>query len=450
MEKINEEIFKAYDIRGLYPDELNEDLAYKIAQAYCKLINPKTVVLGRDVRTSGPSLWEATAKGFTDHGVDVVDIGVITTDMLYFASAEYGYDGGITISASHNPREYNGMKMMRGGGVPISGETGIQEIKDIILGNYSHKAEAPGKISKKDIQEKYLKKCASLVNISAIKKMKIVVNGMFGPVVKNIEALNLPIELIKLNSDPDGSFPKGPPDPLLPENRTETIELIKNSNVAFGGAWDGDADRFFLFDENGRFIPGYFLTAFLGERFAQRETGAVVIYDPRLTWAVKDVVKASGGRALVNRVGHSFIKERMRKESAVFGGENSGHFYFRDFYYADNGLIPFLLILEIVSTSDKKVSELFNPYFEKYFITDENNFALTSQEEINAVLAKAQEKYSDAKIENIDGISIEYPDWRVNIRSSNTQPLLRVNLEAKSATLRDEKLEEIVRLVSGK
>lgn len=447
---MNENIFKAYDIRGLYPEELNEELAYKIAQAYCKLINPKAVVLGRDVRSSGATLWEATAKGFTDHGVDVVDIGVITTDMLYFASAQYGYGGGITISASHNPREYNGMKMMRGGGVPISGETGIQEIKNIVLSHYSYKAEVSGQISRKDIKDEYLKKCLAFINPSAIKETRVVVNGMFGPVVKNIEALNLPIELIKLNSEPDGSFPKGAPDPLLPENRTETINLIKNSNVALGGAWDGDADRFFLFDENGRFIPGYFLTAFLGEHFAQQETNAKVIYDPRLTWAVKDVVEASGGRALINRVGHSFIKERMRKESAVFGGENSGHFYFRDFYYADNGLIPFLLILEIFSASGKKVSQLFDPYFEKYFITDENNFSLSSQEEINAVLNKAQEKYSDGKIENIDGISIEYPDWRVNIRSSNTQPLLRVNLEAKSATLRDEKLEEIVRLVSEK
>jgi len=444
---MNEDIFKAYDIRGIYPDEFDENSAYKIAQAYCKLFNPKKIALGRDVRLSGPALFNSTAKGFTDHGVDVLDIGVITTDMLYFVSSAYDFDGGVVISASHNPREYNGMKLTKSGGHPVSGETGIQEIKDIALSGYSFKAKTLGTVSQKEVQAEYLAKCLSFIDAKSIKPMKIVVNGMFGPVVQNIKKLNLPLQLVEINSTPDGSFPKGAPDPLLPENRTETIELIKHSGVDFGAAWDGDADRFFLFDENGRFIPGYFLTAFLGEYFAKKFAGAKIIYDPRLTWATEERVRQAGGEPLVNRVGHSFIKERMRAENAVFAGENSGHFYFKDFYYADNGLLPFLLILEIISNSGEKVFELFDPYFAKYFIIDETNFNLGSQESINAAIKRVEQAYADAKIERIDGISIEYNTWRANIRSSNTQPLLRLNIEAKTKAILEERSQEIKKLL---
>ncbi|PIR87642.1 MAG: phosphomannomutase [Candidatus Harrisonbacteria bacterium CG10_big_fil_rev_8_21_14_0_10_45_28] len=444
---MNQSIFKAYDIRGIYPTDIDEDLAYKIAQAYCKLFQPKKIALGKDVRLSGPSLFSAMVKGFTNHGVDVVDVGTITTDMLYFVSSAYDFDGGISITASHNPREYNGMKLMKRAGRPVSGETGIQEIKDIVLSNYSFKADIQGTVSQKNIQAEYLAKCLSLVDAKNIKPMKVVVNGMFGPVIQNIKKLNLPLKLVELNSVPDGSFPKGSPDPLLPENRTETIEVIKKSEVAFGGAWDGDGDRFFLFDENGRFIPGYFLTAFLGKYFAQKKSGTKIIYDPRLTWATEDAVRQAEGEPLVNRVGHSFIKERMRAEDAVFAGENSGHFYFKDFYYADNGLLPFLLILEIISKSGERVSELFNPYFEKYFIIDETNFNLGSQDKIDNTIKKIEEYYKDGKIEKIDGVSVEYDSWRANIRSSNTQPLLRLNIEAKTKDLLEKKFKEISALI---
>lgn len=458
---IKKEIFKAYDIRGLYPQDLNEEVAYKIAQAYCKLFSPKTIVLGRDVRLSGPSLWRAAAKGFTDHGVDVIDIGVITTDMLYYASAALNADGGITISASHNPGEYNGMKLMRAGAVPVSGDTGILEIRDLVVSDYAFKAPLAGVITVQDIRADYLKKCLSFVDADSIEeprrdgrgKMRVVVNGMFGAVVKNVEQAKdiakLPIELITLNAEPDGSFPKGAPDPLLPENRTETIALIKSVKADLGAAWDGDADRVFFFDETGRFIPGYFITAFLGAYFSKKAPGSKIIYDPRLTWAVEDTVKSAGGIALINRVGHSFIKERMRKENAVFGGELSGHYYFREFYYADNGLIPFLLMLEIISKSGKKVSELFEPYFKKYFISDETNFALESLGEVERAISKIEYAYPDATVTRVDGLSIEYSKWRANIRSSNTQPLLRINVEAKNEALRDQKLAELIKLIQG-
>lgn len=442
---VNESIFKAYDIRGIYPEELNEDVVYKIAQAYAKLVRPKRVVLGRDVRLSGPSLWNSAARGLNDHGVDVVDIGVITTDMMYFASAAYpDVDGGITISASHNPREYNGLKLMRKGAVPISGDTGIKEIKNSVVEGYSFKAEKPGGIERRDITDDYLKKCISLIDLPKIKNFKVAANGMFGPIIKIARKLPLPVEWATINEEPDGSFPKGPPDPLLKENWAETAELVRSSKADFGAAWDGDADRFFVFDENGRWIPGYYLTAFIGSGLAKKIPGAKIIHDTRLTWATKEMVSAAGGIAIENKVGHAFIKERMRKEDAVFAGEMSGHYYFRDFYYADNGLIPFLLFLEMISQSGKKVSEIFDPYFSKYFISGEINTKLSPSQNAADILTELENKYSDSKIEHIDGLSVEYSDWRANIRPSNTEPLFRLNVEGKSQAIVEEKTKEIL------
>jgi phosphomannomutase len=438
-----EHIFKAYDIRGIYPDELNEDVVYMIAQAYAKLIAPKNVVLGRDVRLSGPSLWDAAMRGLTDHGVDVLDIGVVTTDMMYFATAASAADGGITISASHNPGQYNGMKLMRKGAVAISGDTGIRDIKDMVAAGYAYHAERKGVVERLDIGDAYIKKCLSFVDASAMRPMKVVVNGMFGPVVENVKRLGLPLELVLLNAEPDGSFPKGPPDPLLTENQTETVELIRSSGAALGAAWDGDADRFFLFDETGRPIPGYYLTAFLGAHFAERIPGAKIIHDPRLVWATRSEVQKAGGVPVVNKAGHSFIKERMRSEDAVFAGEMSGHFYFRDYWYADNGLIPFLIVLEIVSRSGKKLSELFDPYFAAYFISGELNTKLSGVASVQDILGRIEAKYADATIEKIDGLSLEYPGWRANIRSSNTEPLLRLNIEARREELVSQKVQEI-------
>ncbi|MGE5297848.1 MAG: phosphomannomutase/phosphoglucomutase [Acidobacteriaceae bacterium] len=441
--KTDPTIFKAYDIRGIYPEQINEEAVYAIAQAFAKFLGPKTVALGRDVRLSGPSLWEAAKNGLIDHGVNVIDIGVISTDMYYFAVANYGFDAGITISASHNPKEYNGMKMVRKGALPISGDTGIKEIMETVLSGYKFKAETKGTVEKKDIVDDYLKKCLSFVDAAKLKPFKVVANGMFGPVLKNVMRMGLPITIIPLNEVPDGNFPKGQPDPAQEANRKETEELIKKEHPDFGVAWDADADRFFLFDENGRFIPGYYLTAFFGRYFASKVPGAKVIYDPRAVWATVDLVREAGGKPLISKAGHSFIKERMRKEDAVFAGEMSGHFYFRDFYYADNGLIPFLLLLEIFSQSDQKVSQIFDPFFEKYPMSGEINIKIESPDQVNIVLAKLETEFPGARIEKIDGLSLEFPDWRANVRGSNTEPLLRINLEAKTPELVRVYLEKI-------
>lgn len=445
---IADSIFKAYDIRGIYPEELNEDVAYAIAQAYTKLFAPKVIALGRDVRISGASLWSATAKGFTDHGVDIVDIGVITTDTMSFTSGAYDYDGAIIISASHNPREYNGMKMMRRGAIAVSGDTGIQDIQKIVQSGYAWKAERQGAISRRNVGPDYLTKCLSFIDVKKLKPLTAVLNGMFGPVVNNVRALGLPLTIVPLNDIPDGTFPKGAPNPFLPENQKETRELIEKTKPDLGAAWDGDADRFFIYDETGRAISGYFLTAFLGAYFAKKYPGAKIVHDPRLTWAVQESVIEAGGVPLVNRVGHSFIKTRMREEDAIFGGEMSGHFYFRDFYYADNGLIPFLLLLEVISETGKKVSELFEPYFSTYAILDgELNTPLAQGMAPDAVLEKIKSKFSDADISLLDGISIEYNDWRANIRASNTEPLLRLNVEARShevLLVKTKELQDII------
>lgn len=446
---IDTTIFKAYDVRGVYPSEVNEEAAYKIAQAYAKFLGPKTVALGRDVRLSGPALFEAVARGLMDHGVNVIDIGVVTTDMMYFAAAELECDGGITVSASHNPKEYNGLKMVRKGAVPISGDSGMNDIKQFVLDGYEYKAEAPGLLTKEDIRERYVRKCLSFVEPDKIKRLKVVANGMFGPVMENVRAVGLPIELVAMNDIPDGNFPKGQPDPLQEKNRQETVERIMTEKPDLGAAWDADADRFFLFDENGRFIPGYYLTAFLGEYFVQREPGAKIIHDPRLTWAVEDRVRAAGGMPLLNKCGHAFIKERMRAENAAFAGESSGHFYFRDFYYADNGLIPFLVMLQIISESGKSTSELFDELFQKYPNSGEINMKLSPDRPAVQIIGDAKAKYRDAKLTEVDGLSIEYPDWRASIRGSNTEPLVRLNVEARAENVLKDRTLELSRLIEG-
>lgn len=440
-------IFHAYDIRGIYPEQINPEVAYKIAQAFAKFFQPKIVALGRDVRLSGPALFEAMKNGLIDHGVDVIDVGVVTTDMMYFISGEHGYDA-LIISASHNPWQYNGIKMVRKNAVSVSGDSGIDEIKQIVLSGYDFKSAVLGKLTQQDILSEYLNKCLSFIDKSKIKPMKVVANGMFGLAVQNILKLNLPIKIISLNEVPDGSFPKGPPDPFLKENRVETEELIKKEKADMGAAWDGDADRFFLFDENGRSIPGYYLTAFLSKYFCGKHPGAKIIHEVRETWAIIDKIKEAGGTPILNKVGHSFIKERMMKEDAVFAGEGSGHFYFKDFYYADNGLVPFLLVLQIISESGKKVSELFDSYFQQYFVSGEINTVLESRREAELIFKDIEEKFTEGKIDHTDGVSVEYSDWRANVRSSNTgQSLIRLNVEAKLEDLMKQKTQEFLELI---
>ncbi|MDD5693373.1 MAG: phosphomannomutase/phosphoglucomutase [Patescibacteria group bacterium] len=443
---MNEEIFKAYDVRGVYPSEIDERAVGYISKAYVAVVKPKKVVIGRDVRTSGQSLLEATKQALTEAGTDVVDIGVITTDMLYFAVAHYGFDGGIGITASHNPSEYNGLKMVRSEARPVSMDSGLAEIRDLAAKNDFKKAERVGKIEELDILDGYIKKLLTFVDKELITNKKIVANPNFGAAGKAVERLasELNFEIVKLNFEENGKFPKGRPDPLLAENRKETTELIKKVGADFGVAWDADADRCFFFDETGAFVDGYYEAALLSQIVLDKYPGGKIIHDPRLIWATQDLVKEAGGIPLINKVGHSFIKERMRREEAVFGGENSGHFYFKDFYYCDNGMIPFLLMLQKLCETGKQMSELVNPLRQNYPVSGEINFTVTdSQKELDEI----KEKYNDAMIDTIDGISVTYPDWRFNVRISNTEPLLRLNVEARTKDLVDQKVAELTAII---
>lgn len=446
---INPAIFKAYDIRGIYPQEIDEEVAYKVGQAYAKLIKPKEVVLGHDVRLSGPALFTALKNSLTDSGVNVIDIGLASTDMMYFAVAHYGYDGGLMVTASHNPREYNGFKMVRQKAMPISGDTGIMNIRDLVLADYHKKSSKAGEVIKLDVLDDYIKKVLSIVDLGKIKPIKLLANLNFGAIAKNLKQLAkfLPLKIVWLNEEPNGDFPKGRPDPLIPENRQESIELVKKNKADLGVAWDSDADRVFFIDETGRFLSGYFTTAVLAEYLLKRQPKAKIVVDTKLNWAAIDTVARAGGLALPNKTGHSFFKERMIAEDAIFGGEISGHYFFKDFFYLDNGLMPLALILEMLSTSGKKLSEIYQPYFEKYFAIEETNFTVA---DVGQVLEAIDNKYHDGKVSKLDGLAIEFPDWRFSVRASNTEPLVRLNLEARSKELMDDKKKELMELIKSK
>lgn len=447
MKSWRSEIFRAYDIRGIYPAEINEEAVYDIAQAYVRFVKPKKVVLGRDVRWHGAKLFKAATQGFTDLGVSVIDIGVISTDMLYFTVAFYGFDGGLTISGSHNPVEYNGIKMVRKGSVGISSDTGLLKIKEIALKNKPSQKKEKGRVLKKNILVDYLKHIKKFAEIKNPRPLKVVGNANFGLAGKVAEELtkDLPIQWIKLNFKPDGTFPKGRPDPLRPENRAETIKAILKNKADFGVAFDTDADRCFFFDEKGKFIEGYFITAFLSQELLKENPGAKIISDPRLTWAVLDTVKENGGVPVISKTGHMFIKERMRKEDALFAGEMSAHYYFKDNFYADNGMIPFWLMLKIINESNKKLSEFLEPLTSKYFVSGEINFEVENKEKI---ISKIKNYYQDGKQDLIDGLSVEFDrQWRFNVRASNTEPLLRLNVEASSQKLMKQKTKELVKFI---
>jgi phosphomannomutase len=449
---INPSIFKSYDLRGIYPTDFNEEIAKAVVKAFITLYKPKTVVLGRDVRTSGESLFNASLEQFTECGVNVIDIGVVSTDMFYFAVGSSDVDGGITISASHNPAEWNGMNFCKRGAVPISGDTGLNQIKEIIQkGAYELPAATQkGKVEKKDVLDEFLKKAASFIDTSKIKPLKIVANANFGIDFKIIskakELFNLPIEFVPLNETPDGTFPKGHPNPLLPENREEFVNLVKQTKADFGVSWDADGDRCFFADENGQFIEGYFTTAVLAKELLKKEPGGKIIIDPRLIWATSEEIINSGGTPVICKPGMTLIAAKMKEENAIFGGEMSSHFYFRENYYRDNGIIPLFLIMEMLSTQNTTLSKLVEPYITKYFTPGELNFETEKKDEI---IKAAEEKYGNGKIEHIDGLSVEFEQWRFNLRKSNTEPLLRLNLEAKSKELMEEKKNEVIDLIKS-
>ncbi len=446
---IHSKIFKAYDIRGIYPDEINEELAYRIGQAYCQVVSPDgPVAVGMDVRTHSERLKRELIKGIIATGNDVVDLGLISTEMLYFAVGNYGYAGGIQVTASHNTAEYNGFKMVRSKAVPISSDSGILQIRDLILSDEDKtRSSFFGKTFEKQILSDFARFVLRFVDQTKIGKFKIAYNpnfGFGGEVLKEVKEVGeFNFELIGLNSTLDGTFPKGQPDPFKKENRSEFVQFVKETEADIGVAWDADADRVFFCTKEGEFVEPYYMNAILIKYLLNKSGGGKIIYDPRYTWALIDTAKDFGGEALIERVGHSFIKERMRKEDALFGGESSGHAYFKDFWYADSGIIPLLIVLEMLS-SGPTLTELLTPLKEKYFISGEINKTIDDKD---TIFDELRANYSDADLQELDGLSIEYQDWRANIRASNTEPLLRINIEAKSKERMEEKRDEILSLI---
>jgi phosphomannomutase len=450
---MNWEVFRAYDIRGIYPDQIDEEAYYRIAKGYVYLFKPKTMVVGMDARLSSPPLKKSLVQGFRDAGVDIVDIGGITTDMLYYTvGASSEYSGGVVVSASHNPKEYNGLKMVREKATAISSETGLFDIRDALKAGKDAEVTASrkGACTDRDILDDYLNHVLKSIDKSVIKKFKIVANANFGYVCRPAARLGeqLGLDLITLNFEPDGSFPKGPPDPMLPGNRTETEELVRKNGATFGVAWDADADRAMFFDEKGEYISGAYITALLADILLTKYgSDNAIIFDPRVIWPALDAVRRKGGRPIVSKGGHAFMKDRMRHENALFAGELSGHYYFRENFYADNGVIPFLLVLEHLSTHDKPFSEIMKTYTAGHYMSGEMNYHV---KDIKAVISRVQEKFHGQGQEDFtDGYSLETPEWRFNIRGSNTEPLLRLNIEAHKPGLVEQIKQEIEKIIES-
>jgi phosphomannomutase len=449
---ITPEIFKAYDVRGLYPGEINEEIVHLIGRGFAAYLQTDCVGVSRDMRVSSPALAAAFIDGVREQGADVVDYGMLGTDMLYFGVVRDGLGGGAQVTASHNPKEYNGIKMVRTGAQALSGETGIGDIRDMILnGRLPLPASRRGSLSTRDILGEYVEKVLSFIDSAGIRPFSVVLDagsGMAGLVAPTLFD-RLPCRTTRLCFTIDGTFPHHEANPLIEDNRRDITAEVVRQRADAGIAWDGDADRCFFIDGHGEFVPGDFVTALLAEAFLLKQPGATVIYDLRASHAVRDVVERYGGRALRNRVGHAFIKRRMREEDAVFGGEVTGHYYFRDFFYADNGFIPALLMLELMSRKNQSLRELLQPFRERYFISGEINTKLATMAEVPRKLAAIEARYRDGAIDHTDGVSVDYPDWHFNVRPSNTEPLLRLNLEAATPALMREKRDEVLALVRG-
>jgi phosphomannomutase len=445
---LDPKVFKAYDVRGLYPTELDEEGAYAIGRAVVQQFEPKRFAVGRDMRLSSPAMAAAAIRGAADGGADVVDLGMIGTEMLYFAVGELGLDGGLTITASHNPKEYTGMKIVRRGALPVGGESGLLDVRDRALASNNLLQGEPGKVEAYDIWPAYVDRVMSFIDVSALRPLKVVIdaaNGMAGAMLPPVLDRLPGVEVVRCFFEPDGTFPNHEPNPLLPENREFIVGKTLEEGADLGVAFDGDADRCFFVDDTGEFVPGDFVTALFAETLLEKEPGAKIIYDVRASWAVPETIVRHGGVPLVNRVGHAFIKARMRKEHAAFGGEVSGHYYFRDFSQADSGAVPFLLMLELVSRRGKKLSEILAPLREKFFITGELN---TPVADVALKVQEIKERYAgEAKISHLDGVSVDADGWHFNVRPSNTEPLLRLNLEARSQELMERKRDEVLSLI---
>ncbi len=443
--------FKAYDIRGRLPDELNEDVAYRIGRAYAEFLSPTRVIVGRDVRLSSEALCSALARGLTEGGADVLDIGLCGTEEVYFATFDSGADGGIMVTASHNPMDYNGMKLVRKGSQPISGDSGLHDIRRLAEGGVFAPAARIGKVQPLETKVPYLRHLLGYLDSSALRPLKIVVNagnGCAGPVIDLLEN-QLPFEVFKICHEPDGTFPNGIPNPLLPENRDITRTAVLEHGAALGIAWDGDFDRCFLFDEQGQFIEGYYIVGLLAEAFLAREPGAKIIHDPRLTWNTIDLVERAGGVPVLSKTGHAFIKERMRLEDAVYGGEMSAHHYFRDFAYCDSGMIPWLLVIELMCRQRKLLSELVGERMKTFPASGEINRSLADPKGAMARVESAFQAEA-LSLDRTDGLSMEFADWRFNLRCSNTEPVLRLNVESRGdAGLMQAKTTELLEIINN-
>jgi phosphomannomutase len=444
---VDPKVFKAYDVRGIYPTELDEEGAYAIARAVVEQFEPRRFAVGRDMRLSSPTMAEAAIRGAADGGADVLDLGMIGTEMLYYAVGELGLDGGLTVTASHNPKEYTGMKIVRRGALPVGGESGLLDVRDRAIAAAWRDAP-PGTVEAVDIWPGYVDRVMSFIDVSSLRALKVVIdtaNGMAGAMLPPVLERLPTVEAVRCFFEPDGAFPNHEPNPLFPENREFIVGKTLDEGADLGVAFDGDADRCFFVDDGGEFVPGDFVTALFSELVLAKEPGAKIIYDVRASWAVPETIERDGGVPLINRVGHAFIKARMRKEHAAFGGEVSGHYYFRDFSQADTGVVPFLLMLELISRKGQKLSEILAPLRSKFFITGEIN---TPVADVALKLQEIKERYTgEGKISHLDGISVDADDWHFNVRPSNTEPLLRLNLEARSQKLIEQKRDEVLALI---
>jgi phosphomannomutase len=443
---LDPKVFKAYDVRGLYPEELDEAGAEAIGRAYVEQFEPRRMAVGRDMRLSSRAMQEALMRGATSAGADVLDLGLVGTEMVYFAVGSLELDGGAMVTASHNPKQYTGMKLVRRGALPVGGESGLLDVRERAMSGARHRTRPEGTVAEYDIWPAYVDRVLSFVEVPAIKPLKVVIdaaNGMAGTMLPPVLE-RLPIDAARCYFEPDGSFPNHEPNPLLPENREFIVRKTLEEGADLGVAFDGDADRCFFVDDTGEFVPGDFVTALFSESVLEKEPGAKIIYDVRASRAVPDTIERDGGVPLVNRVGHAFIKARMRKEDAAFAGEVSGHYYFRDFSQADSGVVPFLLMLELISKRGRGLSEILAPLRSRYFITGEIN---TPVPDVALKLQELKERFADGRVSHLDGISVDYDDWHFNVRPSNTEPLLRLNLEATSEELMEQKRDEVLEVI---
>ena len=447
---VNTSIFKAYDVRGTYPDELNESVFHDIGRAFVTYVKARRIGLGRDMRLSSPSLTAAFLDGARTQGADIVDFGLIGTDMLYYGVASADLDGGAQITASHNPKQYNGAKLVRQGAFPLSGDAGISDIREMLVRNAIPPPDrARGNVTAVDILPGYVEHVMAFIEPSLIVPFKVVLdagNGVAGIMAPPLFD-RLPCRTTRLCFEVDGTFPNHEANPLIEQNRAHIVDRVLTERADIGIAWDGDADRCFFIDDAGEFISGDFVTALLAEAFLLKHSNATIIYDLRASYAVKDTVAKYGGRALMNRVGHAFFKRRMREEGAIFGGEVTGHYYFRENFYADNGFIPALLMLELMSKKGQSLHDLLEPLRERYFISGEINTTVASMDAVQTKLDIIADRYRDGHVYTMDGVSVEYPDWHFNVRPSNTEPLLRLNLEGRTFERMEEKRGEVLELI---